>query len=74
MGAVGKTGTWRYQKPVVDTSRCNGCGLCVVFCPESSIYLNEEKKAIVLYDYCKGCGICEVECKVKAVSMVEEEK
>ncbi|NIM46082.1 MAG: 4Fe-4S dicluster domain-containing protein [Nitrososphaeria archaeon] len=73
-GAAGKTGFWRHHKPLLDASKCNGCGLCIVYCPDSVIQLNKNGKATILYDYCKGCGICEVECPLNAITMVEEER
>ena len=36
-GAAGKTGTWRVFKPVVDKEKCNQCGLCAMYCPDSAI-------------------------------------
>jgi len=37
LGAAGKTGTWRVFKPVVDKDKCNQCGLCEMYCPDSAI-------------------------------------
>lgn len=68
-----KTGSWRTFRPVVDKKTCNGCNLCVLFCPEGCVVL-KKKKADIDYDYCKGCGICANECPVKAIKMVREEK
>jgi len=67
-----KTGDWKSQRPVLDKSKCNNCGLCYIFCPEGCI----EPKPGDYYEadlsYCKGCGICDVECPKKAITMVEE--
>jgi len=65
-----ETGSWRSLKPVVDAAKCTGCGLCWLYCPESSI--TKGKPVIIDYRYCKGCGICAKECPVKAIVMVEE--
>ncbi len=67
-----KTGTWRDNRPEV-TDKCNGCGICETFCPDSCITI-ENKKCIIDYDYCKGCGICANECVRKAIVMREERK
>jgi pyruvate ferredoxin oxidoreductase delta subunit len=67
-----QTGSWRFQRPVVDLDRCTGCGICVVFCPESCIRLDSAGGIKIMYDYCKGCGICDVECPLNAIKMVEE--
>jgi 2-oxoacid:acceptor oxidoreductase delta subunit (pyruvate/2-ketoisovalerate family) len=65
-----KTGSWRSAKPVV-TDKCIGCGICVDFCPEGCIVI-EQKKSKIDYDYCKGCLICANVCPVKAIK--EEDK
>lgn len=69
-GAAGQTGSWRVFKPVVDKEKCNACGLCAMYCPDSVIDddLNVDLK------FCKGCGICANECPKKAIAMVREEK
>ena len=69
-----KTGGWRLKRPVVDVSKCIGCGKCWVFCPDNAISLKKKKKACVDYDYCKGCGICATVCPVGAIKIVKEEK
>lgn len=70
-----KTGTWRTFRPVVDTAKCTGCGMCERFCPDGSIVVDKKKrKAEVDYDYCKGCMICAEVCPVKCISKEVEEK
>ena len=27
------TGGWRTERPVLDKSKCNYCGLCAIYCP-----------------------------------------
>jgi len=65
-----ETGSWRNFRPVVDVSKCTGCGMCWLFCPDTAI--SKDKPAIVDYRYCKGCGICANECPFKAITMVTE--
>ncbi len=72
VGVAGKTGSWRWVKPVVDTSRCTRCFLCEIYCPDNTITVDPEKGAIVDYEYCKGCGICANVCPVNAIEMVKE--
>lgn len=67
------TGGWRYSRPVVDPEACNGCGVCEMFCPDSSLTI-VDKQAIVDYGFCKGCGICAQECAREAIQMVIEEE
>ncbi|MDO9130388.1 MAG: 2-oxoacid:acceptor oxidoreductase family protein [Anaerolineales bacterium] len=67
------TGGWRYNRPVVDPEACNGCGVCEMFCPDSSLTM-VNKLAIVDYEFCKGCGICAQTCARHAIQMVIEEE
>jgi ferredoxin len=56
--------------PVVDESRCNGCGKCVTACPVEAMALvstNDPhhpklRKAWVNTDLCLGCGGCVKSC------------
>jgi len=73
-----KTGGWRTYKPVIDKSKCIGCGKCNQVCPEDAAQMTKnkkgEKKAKIDYNFCKGCGLCAEHCPVKAIKMVREEK
>ncbi len=72
IGAAGKTGLWRLERPVVDTSKCTRCFQCEIYCPANVIRVDKEKGAMINYDYCKGCGICANVCPAKAITMVKE--
>ncbi len=50
---------------VVDKAKCEGCGKCVVVCPEGAIKL-VDKKALISEKMCIGCGECMAVCPVKA--------
>ena len=63
------TGAWRSMRPLLDTVRCNQCGICWLYCPEGCISHGD---IVIDYDYCKGCGICAVECKRGALNMERE--
>jgi pyruvate ferredoxin oxidoreductase gamma subunit len=67
------TGSWRYNRPVIDPVACNGCSLCELYCPDSSMTL-EGKLVVVDYEFCKGCGICAQVCPRNAIEMVLEEE
>jgi len=69
-----RTGDWRTERPVIDLEKCTSCLLCWMFCPDSSILLENGKVVGVDYDHCKGCGICAKECppRVSAITMVPE--
>ncbi len=66
------TGDWRSFVPVVDMEKCTRCGLCVLYCPEACIVMDDAGIQFDL-DYCKGCGICDNECNVDAITMEREE-
>ncbi len=66
------TGSWRYNRPVVNPALCNGCGVCEMYCPDSSLQM-VDKQAIVDYGFCKGCGICAQTCARGAIEMLVEE-
>ena len=66
-----KTGSWRTFKPIIDTTKCIGCGMCEEVCPENCVRIIN-KKAQVNYDFCKGCLICMNQCPVKAITKDNE--
>lgn len=54
--------------PVIDSSKCIGCGICTKVCPAATITL-AERKAVVNEEYCRGCGGCEQRCPAHAIVM-----
>lgn len=72
IGAMGKTGTWRVFRPIIDVEKCIKCWRCWIFCPDGVISLNDHP--IIDFEYCKGCGICAQECPVDAIQMEREKK
>ena len=73
-GSAGKTGLWRFLRPVIKYKECIKCGICWMYCPEPAITIDKEGYPKIDYDYCKGCGICYNECPAKAITMVREGK
>ncbi|MFH1383173.1 MAG: 4Fe-4S binding protein [Chloroflexota bacterium] len=69
-----QTGSWRSQKPILNKSKCNKCGLCYIYCPEGCIAEEEDGYFVANMFYCKGCGICSAECPKKAIKMEPEEE
>ncbi|MEM3797866.1 MAG: pyruvate synthase subunit PorD [Candidatus Bathyarchaeia archaeon] len=74
VGSVGKTGSWRTFRPIVNYSKCTRCIFCWIYCPDAAITRREDDSPEIDYDYCKGCGICANECPVKAITMKREEE
>ena len=52
--------------PVIDIFKCDGCKICVKFCPPQVIGMIQ-KKAAILVDLCEECGICVDVCPIDAV-------
>ncbi len=51
---------------------CYNCGNCFNFCPDAAVFIDEENRLRIDYDYCKGCGICIRECPCSAIRFEEE--
>ena len=66
-----KTKEWRYQKAIIDASKCKNCGICSLFCASGCI---DELGAscVVDLEYCKGCGVCARLCPQDAIRMERE--
>lgn len=53
--------------PVIDLTKCKGCGDCDKYCPGDIIHMKrlkgKKKIPVVVYpEECFHCGICRVEC------------
>ena len=46
---------------------CYSCGNCFNYCPDAAIFIDDENRLRIDYDYCKGCGICAFECPSSAI-------
>lgn len=66
------TGSWRVQRPVLETEQCTGCGMCWIFCPDACVTRTDDGFVAFNLEFCKGCGICQTECPTSAISMVPE--
>ena len=74
-GVLKDVSSWRVFTPEVDVDKCIGCKSCWLFCPETAIQWDEEKKKpMIEYRKCKGCGLCANECPVDAIEMVRVEE
>src|SRR5688572_13890378 len=58
------------RHPVVDLSRCLGCGTCVAACPENGVLELVHGQAVVVNGArCVGHATCERECPVGAITV-----
>jgi 2-oxoglutarate ferredoxin oxidoreductase subunit delta len=54
----------------IDEGRCNGCGMCVSFCPVNAISMQKDK-AFIDEALCEGCEACLSVCPLSAILYVE---
>jgi len=58
------------SQPIVDLSRCLGCGTCVAVCPEGDVLELVHGQAMVVHGMrCEGISACERECPVGAITV-----
>lgn len=63
---LGFLSRYSYFKPVIDTSKCNGCGLCARNCKSSCI---NPKAHEIDYSRCVACMDCLGKCRQGAINM-----
>jgi len=63
------------QTAAEEAERCFNCGACTdcdncgLFCPETALLSDHERR--IDLDYCKGCGVCVEECPRSAMTLQE---
>jgi 2-oxoglutarate ferredoxin oxidoreductase subunit delta len=58
------------KMPVINIEWCKGCGICVEFCSEDALVMDEMEKAQLAYpEKCNGCGMCELRCPDLAIEL-----
>lgn len=68
---LGFLSRFSYFKPVIDTSKCNGCGLCAKNCKASCI---DSKNHAIDYSRCVVCLDCIDKCRQGAIKYVPRSK
>jgi thioredoxin reductase/Pyruvate/2-oxoacid:ferredoxin oxidoreductase delta subunit len=57
--------------PIIDRSRCVGCGSCVLACPEKNVLgVINDKAELIAPTSCIGHGACKDACPVGAITLV----
>jgi len=54
--------------PIIDSYRCNGCGLCLQACPNKVLALHESKAIVSHPLACDYTGMCEAVCPLNAIA------
>ena len=67
------TGAWRTRTPLFLEDKCKQCLLCVPYCPDSAIPVQDGKRGEFDLMHCKGCGICITACPFDAIVWKEED-
>lgn len=57
----------------IDHEKCNGCGICIMGCPEGALQLINGKARLVGDLLCDGLGACLKDCPQNAISVEERE-
>lgn len=68
---LGFVSRFSWFKPVIDTSKCNGCGLCARNCKAACI---NSKEHSIDYSRCVACMDCIESCKKGAIKYVHRPK
>lgn len=69
MGCAAKAGKLEMHsdvKPNVNADKCIACGLCMEFCPEDAISM-QNRKAFINHDKCIGCASCIAVCPNRCI-------
>ena len=63
---MGKMAQHSVMSPEIIQSKCTGCGICIKWCPQNTITM-ENGKAYIHKENCIGCGECLAVCQFGAV-------
>lgn len=57
----------RFVGPIINETKCDGCGLCVELCSTGALALRDEKAVVVNPEACLYEGVCEDICPQGAI-------
>ena len=53
--------------PLIDPTRCTGCGVCAQLCPTNAVAVRANLAIIVRPQACTYCDLCETYCPEGAI-------
>lgn len=53
----------------LNQDKCNGCGMCLIVCPQAVFSFNEKAISITDRDACLECGACAKNCPQGAIGV-----
>jgi 2-oxoglutarate ferredoxin oxidoreductase subunit delta len=63
----------KLKELLINTEWCKGCGICVEFCPQNVLELDDQDKAVIVrIEDCIACRLCELRCPDLAVKVIVE--
>lgn len=72
--ALKRHSTGRNQHLLVHEEWCKGCGICVEFCPQRVLALDDRGKVWIVHpERCRLCRLCERRCPDFALELSEED-
>ena len=57
------------ELPILDETRCTGCGDCVAVCPTDCLALREGEPWLVRPGDCIRCQLCALVCPAEAIRL-----
>jgi NAD-dependent dihydropyrimidine dehydrogenase PreA subunit len=57
------------ELPVLDVTRCTGCGDCVSVCPADCLAMSGERPWLPRPRDCVSCSACELVCPTDAIQL-----
>jgi NAD-dependent dihydropyrimidine dehydrogenase PreA subunit len=55
--------------PIIDLSKCNGCGVCVERCPTGALAMKDGRPFMARPELCSYCATCEDACPTGAIGL-----
>jgi len=54
--------------PIIDSGKCNGCGLCISVCLCNALIMVDNVVTVVETEGCNWCTLCEAVCPAGVIS------